>query len=67
MPLIHRKPGWMLNPNDKIVNAILHRLELTDGECPCANPGKTYEDRKCPCKEYIENDNCHCKLYVKVE
>lgn len=25
---IFRKPGWVLNPNDKIVNAILKRCEL---------------------------------------
>lgn len=29
------------------------------------NPGETREDRLCPCKEYRENDICHCTLYVK--
>jgi ferredoxin-thioredoxin reductase catalytic subunit len=65
MTPIYRKEGWDLNPNDKVVNAILKRIQICDGECPCVNPGKTREDRICPCKEYRENDICHCKLYIK--
>lgn len=62
---ILRKEGWQLNPNDKVVNAILKRCELNNGECPCDNPGKTREDRLCPCLEYRENNICHCTLYIK--
>ena len=62
---ILRKEGWILNPNDKVVNSILKRCELNNGECPCQNPGLTREDRLCPCKEYRENDICHCTLYIK--
>ena len=51
MVRILRKEGWDLNPNDKVVNAILKRVEMNDGECPCKN--------------YIENDYCCCSLYVK--
>jgi len=29
------KEGWKLNPNEKIVNAILKRIEKCEGECPC--------------------------------
>ena len=65
MITILRKPGWMLNSNDKVVNAILKRVEKNDGECPCANPGETKEDRMCPCKSYVEDDYCCCKLYIK--
>ena len=61
---ILEKEGWKLNPNEKIVNAILKRLQKTEGECPCVNPGITKEDRMCPCKEYRENDHCCCKLYI---
>lgn len=64
---ILRKEGWKLNSNDKTVNAILKRIEINNGECPCNNSGKTREDRLCPCKEYIDNDTCHCTLYVKNE
>lgn len=60
------KEGWKLNPNSKVVNAILKQIDANDGECPCVNPGKTREDRMCPCKEYRENDICHCGLYVKI-
>lgn len=66
MVKILRKEGWQLNPNDKVVNAIIQRVEKNNGECPCHNPGKTPEERTCPCKEYVENDVCHCSLYVKI-
>lgn len=61
---ILRKEGWMLNPNDKVVNAILKRVELNGGECPCYN---TSTDKHCPCSDYRENDECHCSLYIKKE
>ena len=61
---ILRKEGWILNPNDKIVNAILKRCEANDGECPCLN---TSVDKHCPCSDYRENDICCCKLYIKEE
>jgi len=63
---ILRKEGWQLNPNDKVVNAIFKRIELNNGECPCDNPGVTHEDRCCPCKEYRENNICHCTLYTLI-
>jgi ferredoxin-thioredoxin reductase catalytic subunit len=66
MTQIYRKEGWDLNPNDKVVNAILKRVEMCDGECPCVvNEYIPKEDRMCPCKSYRENDICHCKLYIK--
>lgn len=61
---ILRKIGWELNPNDKIVNAILSRCEKNEGKCPCYN---TSEDPHCPCTDYRNNDTCHCNLYVKVK
>ena len=59
------KDGWILNPNEKVVTAITKRIGACDGECPCSNPGETIKDRLCPCKEYRENDTCHCQLYIK--
>lgn len=59
---ILRKPGWVLNPNDKVVNSILKRCEANGGNCPCHNTG---HDTKCPCSDYRENDVCHCTLYIK--
>lgn len=62
---IYRKEGWTLNPNDKIVNAILKRIEHNAGECPCENSGKLRAERLCPCKDYVQNDICHCTLYIR--
>lgn len=59
---ILRKPGWDLNPNDKVVNSVLARVEANDGHCPCHNTG---HDTMCPCSDYRENNVCHCTLYVK--
>ena len=66
MVKIFRKVGWELNPNDKVVNAILKRCELNDGECPCCNEGATKELRMCPCDSYRNHDKCCCGLYVKM-
>ena len=57
-----RKEGWVLNPDDRVVNAILKRCEANNGECPCHNTGV---DKRCPCSDYRENDVCHCNLYLK--
>jgi len=61
---ILRKEDWQLNPNDKLVNSILKRIEINDGQCPCENNS---EDKHCPCSDYRENDICHCTLYIKKE
>lgn len=60
---IFRKPGWILNPNDKIVNAILKRVEMNNGECPCINDS---QDKHCPCSNYRNNNKCCCSLYIKI-
>ena len=57
-----RKEGWVLNPDDRVVNAILKRCEANNGECPCHNTGV---DKRCPCSDYRENDICRCNLYLK--
>lgn len=62
MITILRKEGWDLNPNDKVVNSILKRVESNEGNCPCHNTGV---DTKCPCSDYREKDICHCTLYVR--
>ena len=60
-----RKPGWILNPDDKVVNGILKGLLRCDGHCPCHNKYAGTNDDLCPCKSYIEDDVCCCKLYIK--
>lgn len=60
MVQILRKEGWILNPDDKIVNSILKRVEGNNGECPCINDS---EDKHCPCSNYRFKDYCCCGLY----
>ena len=62
---IFRKPGWILNPDDKVVNGILKGLSRCDGYCPWHNKYAGTDDDLCPCKSYIEDDVCCCKLYIK--
>lgn len=57
----HIKPGWKLNPNDKVVQAIIKRLNKCNGDCPCDNHS---EDIHCPCSGYREHNHCCCTLYV---
>lgn len=63
---ILRKEGWKLNPNDRVVNAILRRCEKCDGLCPCTHDSENYEgkDLHCPCTDYKLKDVCECGLYV---
>lgn len=62
---ILRKEGFILNTNDKVVNAILARCEKNNGECPCKHP-ENDGDLHCPCASYRLNDTCYCGLYIKV-
>lgn len=58
------KEGWVLNPNQKVVNGIIKGLIRCDGECPCANDS---EEKQCPCSNYRLHDHCCCTLYLKKE
>lgn len=31
------REGWMLNPNEKIVNGIIKGINRCNGDCPCNN------------------------------
>ena len=55
----------MLNPDSEHVNLIIRGLQKKDGYCPC-KVGFNPEDR-CPCKEMIETEICHCRLFIKTE
>lgn len=61
------KDDWMLNPNEKVVNAILSRCEKNNGICPCIHDTEDYEgkDLHCPCTDYLYKDKCCCTLYIK--
>lgn len=60
--LSNLKSGWILNPNEKIVNAIIKGINRNNGECPCSNDS---DDKHCPCSNYRLKDKCCCKLYIK--
>lgn len=62
---IYRKEGWILNPNDNVVNGILKGLVRNEGHCPCQNKYSGTNDSICPCKAYREEDCCCCTLYIK--
>ena len=62
---ILRKNGFILNHNDKAVNALLKMIERNEGKCPCS--GNTSEDLHCPCSNYRLYDECTCGLYKKVK
>lgn len=61
---IVRKEGWVINPDDKIVNNIFRGLEVNKGHCPGNHPERDGHDQ-CPCHDYLANDVCYCGLYVK--
>lgn len=56
--------GWILNPNNKIVEGIIKGINRCDGKCPCNN--MSY-DKNCPCSNYREKGECCCKLYIREE
>ena len=67
---IFRHPGFVLNPEDKVVNGIIKGINRCKGKCPCYHPQEGEEtipdeDLICPCKEYSENKHCRCNLYVE--
>lgn len=60
----HKKDGWELNPNSKVRDAIIKRINKCGGQCPCDNDS---EDKYCPCSNYRLHDHCCCMLYVRKE
>lgn len=61
---ILRKSGWIINPNDEIVNKVLNGLIESEGHCP-TNVHNRIGHNQCPCSAYIQCDVCYCGLYVK--
>ena len=42
------REGWMLNPNEKIVNGIIKGINRCNGDCPCNNDS---QEKHCPCSK----------------
>ena len=55
----------IINPDEEYVKAIREKIKENDGYCPCSFI-KSF-DTKCPCKDFRENKNCKCRLYIKEE
>lgn len=62
---IKRKEGFVLNPDDKVVNSLFRMIGKNKGICPCT--GNTSTDKHCPCTNYLEKDICCCGLYKKID
>jgi len=61
---IYRKKGFIINPDDDVVNFVLNGILLNDGRCITDVDNRIGHDQ-CPCTEYLQNNKCHCKLYIK--
>ena len=48
------REGWMLNPNEKIVNGIIKGINRCN-DCPCNNDS---QEKHCPCSNYRTKGKC---------
>lgn len=55
--------GCRINPDKEYVDKIINGVFAKGGYCPCKIQ-KT-EENLCPCNEFLETQECHCKLWVK--
>ena len=55
--------NFVLNPDAEHRKTIQEGLKSTGGYCPCSIVQN--EDTKCPCKNFRENGDCHCMLWVE--
>lgn len=57
--------GYELNKNKEYVHQILEGIYKKNGHCPCrVNVDDT---TLCPCDEFVKDNICKCKLFVKRE
>lgn len=60
-----RKEGFDFNPNDEEFTNIINKLILNQGHCPTEIKNRNGHDQ-CPCSDYLQNNICHCKLYINI-
>lgn len=53
---------FKLNENKDLVEKIREGLEKKNGHCPCQL--EISSNTICPCVNFINTGDCHCKLYV---
>lgn len=51
----------ILTKNKEKAEKIINAIYKNEGYCPCRLTKN--EDTKCPCKEMMENQSCHCGLF----
>lgn len=61
-----KRKRMILNPNKDVVMKIIDRIYKCNGKCPC-QPNDSNKDTRCPCYDFIENNNCHCHLFIEEE
>lgn len=59
------REGFILNPNQKIVQGIIRGINRCNGECPCHHEDDG--DKHCPCEQYRIHNKCVCTLYIPKE
>jgi len=55
----------ILNPSAIAVEHIRELIKQRNGFCPCSV--KSTEDYRCPCKDFRENNICHCGMFIEEE
>ena len=55
------KDRLILTKDQNKAEKIIKSIYKNNGYCPCRLTKS--EDTKCPCKEMIETQNCHCGLF----
>lgn len=55
------KQRLTLTENEEKAMKILKAVYKNEGYCPCRLTKS--EDTKCPCKEMMEDNQCHCGLF----
>ena len=57
--------GYRLNPDREYVDKIITGTLKKGGHCPCRI--SIDDTTLCPCDKFINNGECACKLFIKIE
>lgn len=57
--------GFRLNPDKEHVMKIINGTLKKNGFCPCQV--QQDDTALCPCDKLLKEENCCCKLFIKVE
>ena len=57
------KHNVIINPDKEFVKNLRKRIKNNSGHCPCRI--EKIPENKCPCKDFREEGECICGLYIK--